>query len=50
MAGIYKVTVKIAEDATINLEMASQKSAIQVRDQLNKQGYTAKAELVKVLD
>ena len=50
MAGIYKVEAKFHDDVAIILEVASKKTAIAVRDQLAKQGYEAKAQLVKNLD
>lgn len=50
MAGVYTVVAKFHDDEAIRLKLASRKTAIDVRNQLNEQGYEAKAQLVKDLD
>ena len=50
----YKVTTQVADaDGNIKelkFEFTSRKTAIDVRDQLNKSGYEAEAEMTKRLD
>ena len=52
MVAVYKVTVEAVGEYGVGLvlELTSKKVAISVRDQLNKSGFLAIAELTKKLD
>ena len=50
MVGVFLVTVTLEDVEPFKLAFKSKKTAIDIRDQLIKAGYEAKAEMAKELD